>query len=430
MRDIKDLLFGDSYHEFKGITSICTSNYFVIKAAMEFSKSTHSPLLLESTSNQVNQYGGYTNMKPIDFFNYVKEIAKEVGIDFDSIILGGDHLGPNPFQNELESDAMLKASVMVKDYVLAGFKKIHIDCSMRLADDSVDKKLPDDIIAKRTIKLIKVAEDAYHELLEKNNKEVHPVYVVGSEVPIPGGAQVEHDILEVTNPRDFDNTYRAIKKELLNCNLHGVFEQIIAVVVQPGVEFSDEKIDDYSREKAKELTLSLQNYKNIVFEGHSTDYQSKENLKMMVEDGIRILKVGPQLTYALREALYALSYIEKEMIELKSQAFFIETLFRVMKDNPINYINHYKANIDYQIKFSLLDRSRYYLNQVEVKDSIEKLLNNLSKRPIKDSLLSQFLPIQYEEIRNGLISKNPSDLISSKIKEVLDNYLYAIKSSN
>lgn len=427
MIDIKEFLFGETKNKFNGIASICTSNYFVIKAAMEFAKSTNTPLLIESTSNQVNQFGGYTNMTPRDFYSYVKGIAKEVEMDFNSIMLGGDHLGPNPFQNEKARDAMLKASDMVRDYVLAGFKKIHIDCSMRLADDSITEKLTDDIIAVRTIELIKVSEEAYFELSKQNVDEVHPVYIVGSEVPIPGGAQTHHDILEVTRSSDLKNTYQAIKKELSNCNLLHVLEYIIAIVVQPGVEFSDEKIDAYNRANAKELTSSLKHYNNIVFEGHSTDYQTKENLKMMVQDGIRILKVGPQLTYALREAFYALSYIEKEMVHTNEQAYFIETLIKVMKENPINYVKHYKDNVDYQIKFSLLDRSRYYLNHIEVEHSIKVLLENLSKTPIKDSLLSQFLPLQYQEYRSGSITKKPLDLLSSKIKDVLNNYLYAIK---
>ena len=47
----------------------------------------------------------------------------------------------------------------------------------------------------------------------------------------------------------------------------------------------------------------------LVFEAHSTDYQPPESLSRLVIDGFAILKVGPGLTFALREALYALDEI-------------------------------------------------------------------------------------------------------------------------
>ena len=52
----------------------------------------------------------------------------------------------------------------------------------------------------------------------------------------------------------------------------------------------------------------------MVFEAHSTDYQTAGALRALVEDRWAILKVGPALTFALREALFALSAIEEELI--------------------------------------------------------------------------------------------------------------------
>ena len=78
-----------------------------------------------------------------------------------------------------------------------------------------------------------------------------------------------------------------------------------------------------------------------MFEGHSTDYQTPDSLKQMVEDGIAILKVGPALTYGLREGLFALSLIEKELIPEEKRANFIDIMEDVMMEEPGNWKKHY-----------------------------------------------------------------------------------------
>lgn len=422
---IRNVLLDKNINNDKGIYSVCTANEFVLKSALNFAKEQNSFLLIEATSNQVNQFGGYTGMTPQDYMDFVLELAKDIDFDTTKLILGGDHLGPNPFQKEEENIAMPKANKMVYDYVKAGFKKIHLDCSMRLSDDSRDRKLSDLIIATRTVELMKSCEKAYQELKTINKDEPHPIFVVGSEVPIPGGAQEIHDTLAVTRIEDFNDTMKAMKDAFDEGNISSLFEYVIACVVQPGVEFSDEKIDEYDRTKASTLMDELKKYDNIVFEGHSTDYQTPINLKKMVEDGVKILKVGPQLTYALREALFALESIEKEMVQSSERSNFTKVLSTSMLANPANFENHYKEDIQFQIKYSVLDRCRYYLGVNEVAKATEKLLSNLEKLIINDSLLSQFLPLQYRYYRSGKISKKPLDLIESKIADVLKDYQYA-----
>ena len=82
------------------IYSCCSSNAFVIEAAMETAKKQDSCVLIESTANQVDQNGGYSGMTPKDFFNFCHEKAKEAGLSSDRIFLGGDHLGPLTFPQQ------------------------------------------------------------------------------------------------------------------------------------------------------------------------------------------------------------------------------------------------------------------------------------------------------------------------------------------
>jgi D-tagatose-1,6-bisphosphate aldolase subunit GatZ/KbaZ len=110
-----------------GICSVCSAHPLVIEAALRFDLHTNNKVLIEATSNQVNQFGGYTGMQPADFRDFVNKIAREVGFPSERIILGGDHLGPNCWQGEPAAEAMEKSVDLIKAYVAAGFSKIHLD---------------------------------------------------------------------------------------------------------------------------------------------------------------------------------------------------------------------------------------------------------------------------------------------------------------
>lgn len=282
-----------------GVPSYCTANELVIEALLELAKENDGDILIEATANQVNQFGGYTGMKPADFKKYVYGIADRLGFPTDKIMLGGDHLGPLTWTNETEAQAMEKATELVTQFVLAGFKKIHLDTSMRLKDDSLTESLSDETIARRGAILYKACEKAYQELKKINPEEKRPVYIIGSEVPIPGGAQKEEESITVTKPEAVEKTIRVYKEEFERMGTLDAFENIVGIVVQPGVEFGNDDIFQYDRSKAVELSKCIMKYDGLVLEGHSTDYQAPRALKEMVEDGIAILKVGPALTFAL-----------------------------------------------------------------------------------------------------------------------------------
>lgn len=124
-----------------GIYSCCSANDYVIEAALECVKRDDSCVLIEATANQVDQNGGYTGMTPKDFREFVLKKAKAIGVDESRIFLGGDHLGPLTFAALPEKEAMEKAEELVRCYVAAGFTKIHIDTSMKVADDDPNIRL-------------------------------------------------------------------------------------------------------------------------------------------------------------------------------------------------------------------------------------------------------------------------------------------------
>lgn len=411
-----------------GIPSYCSANELVLEIALRRAKERNTPVLIEATANQVNQFGGYTGMLPKDFYEMVLKMASKLGVSEDLIILGGDHLGPLTWQNLLEKEAMKNSEELVYQYARAGFTKIHLDTSMKVADDS-EGLLSTEIIARRGAILYKAAMRGYEDLKAEKPGALRPVFVIGSEVPIPGGAQEAEDTLAVTRPEAFKDTVATYRRVFEEEGIADGMNDVVAVVVQPGVEFGDDQVFLYDHDAATELTAALAEFPEVCLEGHSTDYQSAECLKNMVTDGIAILKVGPALTFGLREALFALSMMENELVPEKKRAGFIQTLEKVMLENPSNWKKHYHGD-DRQLalarKYSFSDRCRYYIGLPEVVTSMNKLFENLREYPIPMNMLHQYLPLSYLKVRDGVIPLDPKELALDGVANFMLDYEYAV----
>lgn len=410
----------------QGTISLCTASPLVIEASMQHYKKFKSPLVIEATANQVNQDGGYTHMTPQDFADYMYKLALKNDFPLDRLVLGGDHLGPLVWSDLDETQAMAKSEILISSFVLAGFTKIHVDTSMKVGSDDKITVLSTETIARRGIQLIKVAEAAYQQRLLNHPDALAPVYIIGSEVPIPGGAQ-EEETLEVTSPLAFKETVDIYHKTMTHEGLSDVWSRVLAVVVQPGVEFGDASVHEYDHHAALKLTQSLAAYHPLCFEGHSTDYQTKHHLRRMVEDGIAILKVGPALTFALREGLFALANIEEELQNLgHPSSHFKQVLENAMLKEPKNWRKHYHGSdldLAFARKYSYSDRSRYYMFDSEVGSAMDQLFKNTETIPL--TLLSQYMPIQYRKVREGTLMNHPKLLVSDWVNELMNDYLYA-----
>jgi len=416
----------------RGIYSVCSANRFVLEAAMQQAKADASPLLIESTSNQVNQFGGYTGMDPAGFVAYVREVAAAAGFPFERIVLGGDHLGPHPWQREPAAAAMDKARELIRQYVLAGYAKVHLDTSMRLGGDAGDPSTPlsDVTITERAAELAAVAEAA---LGERPAGSPAPVYVIGTDVPPPGGEREADQRIWTTKPEDARRTIELTRAAFGARGLHAAFGRVVAVVVQPGVEFGDSTVFEYDRAQAAPLKAMIEAHPGLVYEAHSTDYQTPAALAAMVEDHFAILKVGPWLTFALREALFALEDVEREWlgdrpgVTLSGVRAVME---QVMLEQPGHWAGYYHGDAGEQRfarRFSYSDRIRYYWPQPQAEAAVTRLIVNLEQHPAPLSLLSQYLPIQYNAVRLGRLSPAPRGLIRHSILEVLDRYARACR---
>jgi len=416
---LDDIVFAQKQGKPRGIPSICSAHPTVLETCFLHAQEQESWVLIESTCNQVNQFGGYTGMKPPDFAAFVWEMAARLRFPVERVILGGDHLGPEVWQAEPARAAMDKAHKLVGDYVQAGYLKIHLDASMKLGGDP-EGPLATTVSAARSANLAQTAEETY----ARQGGLEPPRYIIGTEVPVPGGAREKEAHLSVTTVSDAAETLEVSRQAFLSRGLESAWERVIGLVVQPGVEFGDDFILDYDPSSAAALAGFIEGEK-VVYEAHSTDYQAPEMLRRMVADHFAILKVGPALTFAYREAIFSLARMESELYPAPAGSNLIAVLERAMMDNPAYWQKYYQGSPQDQgfaRKYSYSDRVRYYWPDPRVQSALAQLFSNLERGPFPLSLLSQYLPEAYKRIRDGRLANNPHEIARYKITQVLQDY--------
>jgi D-tagatose-1,6-bisphosphate aldolase subunit GatZ/KbaZ len=310
--------------------------------------------------------------------------------------------------------------------VLAGYKKIHLDASMACADDA--KVLSEQVVAQRAAALCQAGEEALKDLPPGVDL---PLYVIGTEVPTPGGESALGGPPAVTTVESLHGTLQVFEEAFREKGLSAAWQRVIGVVVQPGVEFGDDVVFEYDRTRARFLSAGLPRGSSLVYEAHSTDYQSASALAHLVEDHFAILKVGPWLTFAFREAVFAMSAIERELLAGgKSQRLsqVREALDQAMLRQPTYWRAYYNGD-ESQLRiaraYSYSDRCRYYWHEISVQVEIQRLIENLRARPVPLTLVSQYLPFEYEAIRTEQIENEPGAIIRYHIQVVLRSYATA-----
>ena len=372
----------------RGITSVCSAHPLVLRAALRHGRDTANTVLIEATCNQVNHQGGYTGMTPAGFADLVFSLAKAERCPPELIILGGDHLGPNPWRELPPVQALEHACQMISAYVTAGFRKLHLDASMGCAGEPA--ALDDETTAKRAAGLALQAEETAQTL-----GGPPPLYIIGTEVPPPGGADHALDQITPTSAAAARTTLQIHRKVFEETGLSDALSRVIGLVVQPGVEFGNRNVVAYDPTQTGELTKVLDDVEGLVFEAHSTDYQGEGPLSELVRDGFPILKVGPELTFALREALYALDLIASDLLPNYGDRPLFHTMEGAMLAAPKNWARHYDGTPAEQRlmrHYSLSDRVRYYWNAPAAQAAVNRLLEALRGQIVPMPLIWQHLP--------------------------------------
>ena len=353
------------------IPSVCSAHPDVLEASLRLARRLGRPVVVEATSNQVNQEGGYTGMRPADFIAYLHGIADGIGADRDAILFGGDHLGTQVWRKGAADQAMDKARRLVADYVAAGFTKIHLDCSEGCAGEPA--QLDDALTAERSADLARVCLDVAPDLM----------FVIGTEVPPPGGARVDEDgDIPATTPQAARATLDAHDAAF------GEMKQLIGgLVVQPGVEFSPTAVHHLPMARDPALKEAIAHRPTVCLEAHSTDYQHDTAYPRLAELGFAFQKVGPALTFAYRKALYALDQLRK------TKGALADAVEAAMLANPVYWQGHYGGDaeaVKQQRHFGLADRVRYYWPVASVQAAVTDLLAEIDDRIAEKDLITAF----------------------------------------
>ena len=392
-----------------GLTSLCTAHPEAVAAGVEAARDARQTALVEATCNQVNQEGGYTGLTPAAFAGRVRDAARAAGLAPGALVLGGDHLGPQPWRDRPAEEAMARACTMVRAYAEAGFAKLHLDASMPCAGDP--SPLPEATVAARAARLAAAAEAA----------GARPLYVVGTEVPAPGGMGGGH-ALDITRPEAVAATWEAHREAF--AALPDAWARVAAVVVQPGLDFGNEAVVDFDPEAARPLSEAAR-VLGVAFEAHSTDFQRPAAYPALVRGHFAILKVGPAATFALREALYALEAAEAELVAAGARSGLRAALEAAMLAEPRHWASHYAERAPLLRHFALSDRIRYYWTVPAVAAAARRLADNLRGVEIPLPLLGQLLPREAELVADGVLSPGHDALLRAHVRRALAPYLTA-----
>jgi D-tagatose-1,6-bisphosphate aldolase subunit GatZ/KbaZ len=396
----------------KAIPSFCTSNIFVLKSLLSFCKKKKLPILIETTSNQVNQHGGYSGNKPKDFIRKMNNLAKKMQFNKKNIFYGGDHLGPLPWKLSNSSVALKKSIELVNLYIAAKYQKIHIDTSIECNDD-------------KTLTNKEVFLRAQYILKKLKNKRIikNTFLVFGTEVPLAGGNN---------NKKIKSTMFKKIIDEYNNFSKLLKFENLpiknFGLVIEPGMKFMHKNVTKpYLKNFKLKKLFSKKN--NFFYEAHSTDYQSFITLRNLVKNNFKILKVGPELTFNLLKSFLFMEKVEKKKYSKRSN--FKKTILDEMFTSDQYWRDYFKNVSKKELKKNIInsyyDRTRYYLDNKKVLNSIKVLENNINRIDQK-----QIIQLLTKEKKNKNLYgikyynyKNFDLIVSNYLNEIFTKYYKA-----
>jgi D-tagatose-1,6-bisphosphate aldolase subunit GatZ/KbaZ len=412
MTDIlRDVIARSHAGERAAIPSVCSAHPEVIEASLRLARNLGRAVVIEATSNQVNQDGGYTGQSPADFVAQVNAFADRAGLDRAQVVLGGDHLGPQAWRSLPAEEAMAKAQAMIRGYAKAGFSKIHLDCSEGCAGEPA--QLSDAVTVPRAAALARAAVETV--------PADRLLFVVGTEVPPPGGARAGEHGIQPTRPEAARATLDAHMEAFRDLGTIG------ALVVQPGVEFGALSIDHLPMDRDPGLSDAVARHEGVVLEAHSTDYQRPEAFPRLAELGFAFQKVGPALTFAWREGIYALDrlaqlagWIDRDLSE---------TMESAMLADPSHWQRHLDTaagDLRLQRHVSYADRIRYYWPRPDAQAALSRLRGALSGKRLPDPFLHQgFAPAVLDRAEALRSQLSPVDaLLQASVQEALAPYFF------
>lgn len=420
MQTLRKIISRNRSGEAVALPSVCSAHPDVLTATLLMAKEWDLPLLVEATSNQVNQHGGYTGMNPANFVAFVHRLCDAAGVERERVLFGGDHLGPQAWRQLPAESAMSEACTLVEAYVRAGFTKIHLDCSEGCQGEH--ERLGDSVVASRAAQLASVCE-------QSSGADGSISYIVGTEVPPPGGARAGETAQSVapTDPAAAEATIKAHRRAFDALGIADAFARTVALVVQPGLEFAPDHVMAFDASLPDRLSPVIEQHEGMAFEAHSTDYQEAPVFKELARRHFAILKVGPALTFACRQAYYALDAID-HWVDGNPENL-PETMEALMLAKPAHWTKHYEGDETHRHlmrHFGYADRIRYYWPEPRATQAVGSLIGRLNEAVLTEPLVLQYFSPEVVRRAHRLQNADCSlarALVLAQIQEAFSPYM-------
>ena len=288
-----------------GVTSVCTAHPIVIEAALSLGAS-HGQARPHRGDLQSGQPGGRLHRHDAGRFprDSSRPLRRASVFDPSRIILGGDHLGPNPWKHLPADEAMQRAKTMIDAYARAGFAKLHLDTSMGCAGEPAALARRSDRWARRRLGQSRGRRRGKRASLRFTSS--------APKSPCREARSTRWTALEVTRPEAALRTVEVHQKAFSDAGLEAAFARAIGVVVQAGRRVRQRRSHSLQAREGGAPHGSVGEAAGLCLRS-ALDGLSAGGLlsTLWCRDGFAILKVGPWLTFALREALYGLDCIAR-----------------------------------------------------------------------------------------------------------------------
>ena len=408
--------------ERKGIYAVESYNSTVMEAYFRQALVDGSPVLLEISANMLGLPGQSGKISPAEFIEKVKHAAVEAKFPRDRIFLGVNDLGPSLWKDESDEYALKKACVFISDLVGLGFNKLGIHAGEPIKGNPVDEPLAQEIIIGRETALYQAAEGAAADLPE----EEKPLYVINA-YPRQEAGRVENQ-RRVVSRKDVEDAVDWYAQIAAAAGLPKMKKRLLAVRIFLGPGYDSENVIPFDSSLLKEMGGCEYGEYTVVLEAQQTDYQSQTVLNQLLDNHFAFLRVGLELTYSMREALFSLAMMENETMVGKPGVYlsnYIIELDRAMQAVPHHWQKYYTGNGFEQLvarKYSFYDRSRFFLEDKEVRKMKKRLYDNLTAHPVPLTVLRQFMPHQFERVAAGVLENKPKALVMDAVRRVLRRY--------
>jgi len=417
-----DIMKANCKGERKGIYMVRSQNPTVLEAYFNQALADGAPVLIEISADilDLRRQGG--KISPEDFIKKAKHIAVKTGFPRERLFLGINDLSPSLWQDGSDESALQKACEFISGLVGLGFNKLGIHAGNLRKGDNVYGTLAQEKSIARETALYQAAEQAAVDLPD----EEKPVYVINAcPGQVIGGAE---DQGRAASRKDVENAVNRFAQIAAAAGLPEMKKRLLAVRASPGSGFDSEKVIPFDSSLIKEMGGCGHGGHPVALEVQQADFQPQTVLNQLVDSHFAFLSVGSELTYVMREALFSLAVMENETMIGKPGVYlsnFIIELDRAMQSAPQVWEKYYLGNGFEQLvarKYSLFDRSRFFLEDKEVRKMKKRLYDNLVAHPVPLTVLRQFMPRQYERVAAGELENEPKALVMDAVRYVLRKY--------